>query len=48
MTQAYCVRCRKMADIQNPQQVALKNGSPGNVSGDGHRGLTDGRAVDGP
>lgn len=28
MTQAYCIKCRKMVEIQNPQQVALKNGRP--------------------
>ena len=26
MVQAYCVKCRKMVEIQNPQQVTLKNG----------------------
>jgi hypothetical protein len=26
--QAYCVKCRAQRDIQNPQQVTLKNGRP--------------------
>ena len=28
MTQAYCIKCSKMVDVQNPQQVTLKNGRP--------------------
>ena len=28
MVQAYCVKCRKMVEVQNPQQVTLKNGRP--------------------
>lgn len=28
MVQAYCVKCRKMVEMKNPQQVALKNGRP--------------------
>ena len=26
--QAYCVKCRKKVDIQNPEQVTMKNGKP--------------------
>ncbi len=26
--QAYCFKCRKKVDIQNPTQVTLKNGKP--------------------
>ncbi len=26
--QAYCVKCRKKIDIQNPEQVTMKNGKP--------------------
>lgn len=26
--QAYCVKCRAQRDIQNPEQVTLKNGRP--------------------
>ena len=26
--QAYCVKCRKTVDIQNPEQVTMKNGRP--------------------
>lgn len=28
MVQAYCVKCRKMVEVRNPQQVTLKNGRP--------------------
>lgn len=26
--QAYCVKCRKKVEIQNPEQVTMKNGKP--------------------
>ncbi len=26
MVQAYCVKDRKMVDVQNPQEITLKNG----------------------
>lgn len=25
---AYCVKCRKKVEIQNPEQVTMKNGKP--------------------
>ena len=28
MAQAYCVKCREKVEIQNPQEVTLKNGRP--------------------
>ena len=28
MAQGYCVRDKKMVDIQNPQQITMKNGKP--------------------
>ena len=28
MVQAYCVKCRKMVEVRNPQEVTLKNGRP--------------------
>jgi DNA polymerase II large subunit len=28
MVQAYCVKDRKMVEIQNPRQITLKNGRP--------------------
>jgi hypothetical protein len=28
MAQAYCVKCRKKREIQNPRQVTLKNKRP--------------------
>jgi len=28
MPQAYCVKCRKKQEMQNPQEVTLKNGKP--------------------
>ncbi len=24
----YCVKCRKKQDMQNPQQITMKNGKP--------------------
>lgn len=26
--QAYCVKCRKKVDIQNPTRITMKNGRP--------------------
>jgi len=26
--QAYCVKCRSKKEMQNPQQVTMKNGKP--------------------
>lgn len=26
--QAYCVKCRKKVDIQNSEQITMKNGKP--------------------
>ncbi len=28
MPQGYCVKCRKKQDMQNPQQITMKNGKP--------------------
>lgn len=28
MAQAYCMKCRRMIDMNNPIQVTLKNGRP--------------------
>ncbi len=28
MVQAYCVKCRKKVDIQDPKETKLKNGRP--------------------
>lgn len=28
MTEAYCVKCRKKVEIENPERVTLKNGKP--------------------
>lgn len=28
MAQAYCVKCQKKVEIQNPKQVTLKNNRP--------------------
>ncbi|MDM8000013.1 MAG: DUF5679 domain-containing protein [Dehalococcoidia bacterium] len=28
MAQAYCVKCKKKVEIQNPRQVTLKNKRP--------------------
>lgn len=28
LPQAYCVKCKKMVDIQNPEKVVLENGTP--------------------
>ena len=28
MGTAYCMKCRKKVEIQNPEQVTLKNGRP--------------------
>ena len=25
---AYCVKCRKKVDMQNPEQITMKNGKP--------------------
>jgi hypothetical protein len=28
MAEGYCVRDKKMVEIQNPQQITMKNGKP--------------------
>lgn len=28
MAEGYCVKCRKKQEMQNPQQITMKNGKP--------------------
>lgn len=28
MVEGYCVKCRKKQEMQNPQQITMKNGKP--------------------